>query len=90
MSVVWIAATLQKKLSKKQIQSVEITEACDYLVHPPEPLALRLSSNLMVGVSRVYQQQAGYLWSDVNANLTLGQSYRLSGQKRLSEHWNWY
>ena len=38
----------------------------DYLMEPPEPLALRLSSNLMVGVTRVYKQQYQFYFNDVN------------------------
>jgi meiotic recombination protein REC8, fungi type len=80
MSVVWMAATLQKKLTKKQIQSVEITEACQYVQDPPEPLALRLSSNLMVGLSRVYSQQTGFLWTDVNqVVLSVKNAFRTMG-----------
>ena len=41
----------------------------DFLLHPPEPLSLRLASNLMVGVSRVYGQQVNFYASDVSAVL---------------------
>ncbi|RUO95787.1 Rad21/Rec8-like protein, partial [Jimgerdemannia flammicorona] len=38
----------------------------EYLTHPPEPLALRLTSNLMVGVARVYNQQYQFYYSNVS------------------------
>ena len=41
----------------------------EFLLHPPEPLSLRLASNLMVGVSRVYGQQVNFYASDVSAVL---------------------
>jgi hypothetical protein len=33
------------------------------LINPPEPLALRLSSNLMVGLVKVYNQQCQLYFS---------------------------
>ncbi|OLL25915.1 Meiotic recombination protein rec8 [Neolecta irregularis DAH-3] len=67
-SIIWLAATLGSKASFKKIQkrdiiNVDVSKACQYIVQPPEPLALRLSSNLMVGVTRIYSQQCGFLYS---------------------------
>lgn len=52
-----LAATLGpqsvfRKLPKRSVVSADITELCDQIVEPAEPLALRLSSNLMIGVVR--------------------------------------
>jgi hypothetical protein len=52
-----LAATLGskssfKKLPKRSILTADITQLCDLIAEPAEPLALRLSSNLMVGVAR--------------------------------------
>jgi hypothetical protein len=52
-----LAATLGsqsvfKKLPKRSVLTADITELCDLIAEPAEPLALRLSSNLMVGVAR--------------------------------------
>lgn len=52
-----LAATLGskssfKKLPRRSIQIADIPQLCDLISHPSEPLALRLSSNLMVGVAR--------------------------------------
>ncbi|KAI8914867.1 Rec8 like protein-domain-containing protein [Powellomyces hirtus] len=38
----------------------------DYLTSPKEPMALRLTSNLMVGVTRVYSEQYTFFYSEVN------------------------
>ncbi|KAJ3313116.1 Kinesin-like protein kif22 [Boothiomyces sp. JEL0838] len=53
MAIVWIAATLgskhsYKKLTKKEVNSVNVEKACEFIVSPPEPLALRLTSNLLI------------------------------------------
>jgi N terminus of Rad21 / Rec8 like protein len=55
-----LAATLGskstlKKLTKKSVLTADISLLCEQIGQPSEPLALRLSSNLMVGVARVYK-----------------------------------
>jgi meiotic recombination protein REC8, fungi type len=52
-----LAATLGskstfKRLPKKSVLSADIAQLCELIAQPPEPLALRLSSNLMIGVAR--------------------------------------
>jgi hypothetical protein len=52
-----LAATLGarssfKKLAKRDVMGADIAQLCDLIAEPAEPLALRLSSNLMVGVAR--------------------------------------
>ncbi|CAG8618365.1 7308_t:CDS:10 [Ambispora leptoticha] len=69
--IIWLAATLGsrsnlRKLSKREVNSVNLVKACDYIVSPPEPLALRLTSNLMIGITRVYFQQYTFYYTDVN------------------------
>ncbi|KAK9367990.1 Rec8 like protein-domain-containing protein [Lipomyces kononenkoae] len=70
LSTVWLVATLGSKSSlkrvhRKDILSVSIPDACNLIIHPPQPLALRLSSNLLYGVISIYDQQSGFLHSDV-------------------------
>ncbi|CAB5180968.1 uncharacterized protein OCT59_030025 [Rhizophagus irregularis] len=69
--IIWLAATLGsrsslRKLSKKEVNSVNLIRACEYVTTPPEPLALRLTSNLMIGITRVYHQQYHFYYTDVN------------------------
>ncbi|KAG9031270.1 hypothetical protein FRB95_002910 [Tulasnella sp. JGI-2019a] len=57
--LLWLAATIGakapfKKIHKKSILSVDITNLCKLVKDPEEYLALRLSSNLLVGVARVH------------------------------------
>ncbi|CAJ0754408.1 10780_t:CDS:10 [Entrophospora sp. SA101] len=84
--IIWLASTLGsrshlRKLSRKEINSVNLVKACGYLSSPPEPLALRLSSNLLYGITRLYQQQYQFYYVDTN-NLWL------KFQKALSEFRN--
>ncbi|TFK57093.1 hypothetical protein OE88DRAFT_1650669 [Heliocybe sulcata] len=68
--LLWLAATLGskssfKKLPKRSVLTADIAQLCDLIVEPAEPLALRLSSNLMVGVVRVYKVKQEIFLSDV-------------------------
>ncbi|KAF9456189.1 Rec8 like protein-domain-containing protein [Collybia nuda] len=73
--LIWLAATLgskslHKKLPKRSILSADITRLCDLIAQPTEPMALRLSSNLMVGVARVYKVKQNILMTDVISCVT--------------------
>lgn len=57
------AATSTKILSKNDIQNTEIPGVCQLIVEPEGPMALRLSSNLLYGVSLVFRHQVTYLLS---------------------------
>ena len=55
--VVRLAATLGakssfRKLPRRSVLTADISQLCDLISRPSEPLALRLSSNLMIGVAR--------------------------------------
>ena len=73
LGVIWLAGTLgpksqARRLQKRDYCSVKIPDACSYLQAPPEPMSLRLSASMMVGVTRVYSQQCMFYYGDV-ANL---------------------
>ncbi|KAF8140272.1 hypothetical protein EV363DRAFT_1152517 [Boletus edulis] len=53
-----LAATLGsksafKKLPKRSVMTADISQLCQLIATPAEPLALRLSSNLLVGAARI-------------------------------------
>ncbi|ELU41722.1 hypothetical protein AG1IA_04252 [Rhizoctonia solani AG-1 IA] len=56
IGLLWMAATLGKtsigKLNRRNVLSANISKLCELVAEPAEPLALRLSSNLLVGVVR--------------------------------------
>jgi meiotic recombination protein REC8, fungi type len=56
------AKSVLKKLQKREILSVDVPRACAFVSGEDEPLALRLSSNLMYGVTRVYSQQYQFFY----------------------------
>lgn len=59
--------TAYKNLSKRSVMTADITQLCDLIAEPMEPLALRLSSNLMYGVVRVYKVKQDIFMTDVNS-----------------------
>lgn len=68
--LLWLAATLGskstlKKLTKKSVLTADISLLCKQIGQPAEPLALRLSSNLLVGVARVYKLKHEIFVTDV-------------------------
>ncbi|KAL3485084.1 Rec8 like protein-domain-containing protein [Aspergillus germanicus] len=72
VATVWLVATLgarsiSRRLNRKTIQDVDVPKACNVIIDPVAPMALRLQSNLLYGVSRVYNQQCGYTLLDVQA-----------------------
>ncbi|KAE8442356.1 hypothetical protein EG329_003427 [Mollisiaceae sp. DMI_Dod_QoI] len=72
VATVWLVATLgakssTKKVTRKAILGVDLKKACETIMEPEAPMALRLQSNLLYGVSKVYNQQWEYLLTDVQA-----------------------
>ncbi|PFH54464.1 hypothetical protein AMATHDRAFT_44 [Amanita thiersii Skay4041] len=73
--LLWLAATLGskstfRKLPKRSVMTADITQLCDLIAQPNEPLALRLSSNLMIGAARIYKVKQDIFFSDVSACVT--------------------
>ncbi|RDA89201.1 hypothetical protein CP532_0508 [Ophiocordyceps camponoti-leonardi (nom. inval.)] len=76
VATIWLAATMArgaglgkgggalKRLSKKAVQEVDVPKACETIINPGAPLALRLQGSLLYGVSRVFSEQCRYVLSD--------------------------
>ena len=50
-----LAATLgprSRRITRKQLTAIDLTRTCELIAEPPEPMALRLSGCLLVGVAR--------------------------------------
>ncbi|KAL4898737.1 Rec8 like protein-domain-containing protein [Aspergillus ambiguus] len=72
VATIWLVATLGSKsitrrLNRKTILDVDVPKACNVIMDPHAPMALRLQGNLLYGVSRVYSQQCGYTLTDVQS-----------------------
>ncbi|KAI9692766.1 MAG: sister chromatid cohesion protein 1 [Bogoriella megaspora] len=64
---VWLAANIERKLSKTNILQQDIGSSVNAIVDQGQaPLALRLSGQLLLGVVRIYSRKARYLLDDCN------------------------
>lgn len=68
---IWLAANWDRKLSKTQILHTDISGTVQDLVSGDlPPMALRLSGQLLLGVSKIYGRQAKYLLEDCGEALS--------------------
>lgn len=75
---VWLAANMEKKLSRAEFLKTDITSSVHTIVDDSGvPLALRLSGQLLLGVVRIYNKKTIYLMEDCNeALLKLKMAFR--------------
>ncbi|ODA83247.1 hypothetical protein RJ55_01759 [Drechmeria coniospora] len=75
VATVWLAATVGKgtagrgsmrPLCRKAVDEVNIPKACETIIDPGAPLALRLQSNLLYGITRVFAQKCHYILADAS------------------------
>ncbi|XP_047938215.1 sister chromatid cohesion 1 protein 4-like isoform X2 [Salvia hispanica] len=77
LGTIWIAAHLERKLRKNQVADTDIGVSVDSILSPDVPIALRLSSHLLLGVVRIYSRKVNYLFDDCSeALLNVKQAFR--------------
>lgn len=65
LAQVWLAATMEKKVSKNDYLGLNITTSVEAISNPDTgPKPLRVSGQLLLGVTTVYQKKAQYLYDD--------------------------
>ncbi|KAI9001984.1 double-strand-break repair protein rad21, partial [Gaertneriomyces semiglobifer] len=70
LAKVWLAAHWERKLSKSQFLQTNITASVQSIIETgQQPMALRLSGQLLLGVVRIYSRKARYLLEDCNEAL---------------------
>ncbi|KAI0160345.1 Rec8 like protein-domain-containing protein [Xylariaceae sp. FL1272] len=86
---VWLSAN-QHKLSKTHVLQSNLAHSVDAIIAPSQaPLALRLSSQLLLGVVRMYSRKARYLLDDCNeALLKIKMAFRATGNNDIPENLN--
>jgi meiotic recombination protein REC8, fungi type len=57
-------AGVQRRLTRKVVQEVDVPRACEKILDPGAPLALRLQASLLYGVSQVFTRQCSYVLND--------------------------
>ncbi|XP_059654323.1 sister chromatid cohesion 1 protein 3-like [Cornus florida] len=71
LGTVWSAAHLQNRLKKSHYTSTDISSTVALIMFPEVPMALRMSSHLLLGVVRIYSKKVDYLYKDCN-NVLIG------------------
>ncbi|XP_020590488.1 sister chromatid cohesion 1 protein 3-like [Phalaenopsis equestris] len=66
LGIVWIAAHLDHKLKRPQIESINIPSYAEKIMMPDVPIALRLSGHLLIGIVRIYSWKVNHVYSDCN------------------------
>lgn len=70
LSRAWLAANLQRKLTKAHVLQASVQESVEAMVKPDQaPMALRLSGQLLYGIVTIYSKKARYLLDDCNEAL---------------------
>ncbi|KAG8623778.1 hypothetical protein KVT40_008754 [Elsinoe batatas] len=70
LAKVWLAANVERKLTKGDCLKTNISKDVRNIVNEDQaPLALRLTSQLLLGVVRIYSRKARYLLDDCNEAL---------------------
>mmetsp|Transcript_13420 Transcript_13420/g.26315 ORF Transcript_13420/g.26315 Transcript_13420/m.26315 type:complete len:530 (+) Transcript_13420:71-1660(+) len=67
LNKVWLAAHMQKKLTKNFVIEIDIVDNVKTLLDPSTPLALRLSGQLLLGLVNIYSRKARYLQEDCSS-----------------------
>lgn len=61
---IWLAAHFDKKLTRNQIFTTDISSSVESILNPTSPLALRVSGHLMLGIVRIYSRKVNYLMTE--------------------------
>ncbi|KAF3988350.1 hypothetical protein FT663_02384 [Candidozyma haemuli var. vulneris] len=75
LAQVWLASNYDKKLSKQQLLKTNLVSSSEYISNQPiqssskdnaQPITLRLSGHLLLGIVKIYSRKTKYLLDDVN------------------------
>jgi hypothetical protein len=61
---IWLTAHFDKKLTRNQIFTTDISQSVESILNPTSPLALRVSGHLMLGIVRIYSRKVSYLMTE--------------------------
>ena len=65
LAKVWLSAHQERKLNKQQALGVNVEESVEAILEQEDgPVTLRMSGQLMLGVTRIYSRQVQYLLDD--------------------------
>ncbi|EFA86705.1 hypothetical protein PPL_00508 [Heterostelium album PN500] len=64
LAKIWLAGHWDKKLTKKNIFKTNIPKSIRYIINPHLPMALRMTSHLLLGVVRIFSKKVKFLLDD--------------------------
>lgn len=64
LAKIWLAAHWDKKLTKNEVQVVNLRETIMHIIHPVVPIAIRTSGELLIGVVRIYALKVKHLFRE--------------------------
>ncbi|PXF46203.1 Double-strand-break repair protein rad21-like [Gracilariopsis chorda] len=70
LAKIWLAAHMQSKITKAMVFSTNIHTAVRSILSPDVPMALRLTSNLLLGVVRILSRKTKYLLQESSDAMT--------------------
>lgn len=70
LAKIWLAAHMQNKLTKAMVFSTDVRKAVESIISPEVPMALRLTSNLLLGVARILYRKTKYLLQESSDAMT--------------------
>ncbi|KAI8911460.1 Rec8 like protein-domain-containing protein [Gorgonomyces haynaldii] len=84
LSAIWLASHWEKKVSKSQFLLTNIESSVHAIVDTNEPIAIRVSGQLLLGVVKIYSKKAKYLLEDCGEALVKIKMAFRSGQVDLN------
>lgn len=89
LSVVWLAAHFEKKLSKNQIKNTNITAIIEIIMNSNIKISLRTTSDLMIGLFRISNFQCKYLLDSsqhlLSANAFMANYLKMGKKKKRKQ-----
>ncbi|KAI8330968.1 Rec8 like protein-domain-containing protein [Chlamydoabsidia padenii] len=87
LSRVWLASHWERKISKAQFLHTNLNNAIDCIANnqTEEPIALRISGQLLLGVVRIHSRKTRYLLEDCNGALSKIKTAFKQGNVNLTE-----
>lgn len=67
LAKIWLAAHWDKKLTKNEVQVVNLRQTIVHIIHPVVPIAIRTSGELLIGVVRIYALKVKHLLREASA-----------------------
>ncbi|KAG9233788.1 putative cohesin subunit rad21 [Amylocarpus encephaloides] len=86
LAKVWLAANIERKLTKNNILQASVKDSVDVMMNPDNtaPRALRLNGHLLLGIVRIYSRKARYLLDDCNeALMKIKMAFRTSSNNDI-------